>query len=530
MMKRKNQVFISKVINELFFGLGLSLIFFTNIRAQNAAIINLDSTYQVIRGFGAANILPWRPDMTTEEINTAFGTGDGQIGFSILRLRVPHQQNEFSLNVPTAQLAHSLGVTIIASPWTPPAEMKSNNNIVGGELEEAYYDDFAAHLDSFADYMAENDAPIYAISVQNEPDVNVTYESCDWNASQMVKFIKENAPSIGVKVMAPESADFDKQLSDPILNNSAACANLDIVSGHIYGGGLESYPLAESKGKEVWMTEHLVLETSWPAVLATGSDMNNCMLSGMSAYIWWYIVRFYGPIYDNGDDYRTPPGAVKGEISKRGYVMSQFARFIRPGYWRVECTGNPQSNVFTSAYKDSTSSKVVIVAINNSSETKNQSFTLQNGNVELFIPYVTSETKNCSRENDILVSDGSFSASLEGSSITTFMSGSNAVTVENSSSILKSFKLYQNYPNPFNPATIIKYSLPVDGLISIKVFDILGKEIKELVNEYKAGGDYSVSFNGSSHTSGVYFYTITATPVGGQTGEFRQVKKMILLK
>lgn len=92
------------------------------------------------------------------------------------------------------------------------------------------------------------------------------------------------------------------------------------------------------------------------------------------------------------------------------------------------------------------------------------------------------------------------------------------------------FKLMQNYPNPFNPATIIKYSLPVDGLISIKVFDILGKEIKELVNEYKAGGDYSVSFNGSSLASGIYFYTITATPIGGQAGNFRKVKKMILLK
>lgn len=59
--------------------------------------------------------------MTTEEINTAFGTGDGQIGFSILRLRVPYRQSEFNFNVPTAQLAHTLGVTLIASPWTPPA-------------------------------------------------------------------------------------------------------------------------------------------------------------------------------------------------------------------------------------------------------------------------------------------------------------------------------------------------------------------------------------------------------------------------
>ena len=170
-------------MNELFFVPVLSLIFFTNIHAQEAAIIDLDSTHQIIRGFGAANIMPWRPDMTAAEIDKAFGTGDGQIGFSILRLRIPNRENEFRLNVRIAELAHSLGVTIIASPWSPPAEMKTNNNVVGGELEESHYDDFAAHLKSFVDYMSDNDAPIYAISVQNEPDVSVSYESCDWNAS-----------------------------------------------------------------------------------------------------------------------------------------------------------------------------------------------------------------------------------------------------------------------------------------------------------------------------------------------------------
>ena len=90
--------------------------------------------------------------------------------------------------------------------------------------------------------------------------------------------------------MAPESYHFCRQLTDPILNDSAACANLDIVAGHIYGGGLQSYPLAAEKGKEVWMTEHLILENDWSAALSTANDINACLSSGMSAYIWWYIV------------------------------------------------------------------------------------------------------------------------------------------------------------------------------------------------------------------------------------------------
>jgi len=503
--------------------IAMSFVFLTHVHAETSVEIDPDNTYQIIRGFGANNIMPWRPDMTADEIETAFGTGDGQLGFSILRLRVPYVDNQFSLNVPTAKAAYDRGVTLIASPWTPPPAMKTNNNIVGGELKESQYDEFAAHLKLFADYMADHGAPLYAVSVQNEPDVSVTYESCDWNATQMVKFIKENAPAIGTKVIAPESFKFRKNLSDPILNDPEACANLDIVGGHIYGGGLEPYPLAESKGKEVWMTEHLVLETSWADNLATGSDMNNCMLSGMSAYIWWYIVRFYGPIYDEGDDYRTPPGAVKGEISKRGYVMSQFARFVRPGYYRIYCSPSTQRNLTLTAYRDGESSKIVIVAINTSNDPMDLGFTLQGGSAAFFTPYVTTETKNCNQENSIAVSGGSFSASLEASSVTTFVSDGSTAMDDKTASPAESFNLLQNYPNPFNPVTTIMYSVPENGPVSLKVYDLLGKEVATLFQGIRQAGDYAVTFDGSSLAGGVYLYRLRA-------GDFTETNKLILDK
>ena len=135
----------------------------------------------MIRGFGAANIMRWRPDMTADEIDKAFGTDEGQIGFTILRLRIPPDENSFSYNIPTAQAAHSYDVKIIASPWSPPAYMKTNNSTVGGRLLEENYEDYADHLYYFVDFMESNDIPIYAVSVQNEPDIAVTYESCHWN-------------------------------------------------------------------------------------------------------------------------------------------------------------------------------------------------------------------------------------------------------------------------------------------------------------------------------------------------------------
>ncbi|MDZ7288770.1 MAG: T9SS type A sorting domain-containing protein [candidate division KSB1 bacterium] len=393
-----------------------------SVNSIATTVVNLDSVHQIIRGFGAANILQWRPDMTDSEIATAFGTGEGQLGLTILRLRIQPDRNQWGINVPTAKKAHDMGALIIASPWSPPASLKTNNNLVDGELREDAYDDYAAHLNSFAEFMANNGVPIYAISVQNEPDVNVTYESCDWNPNQMLKFMKENASAIGTRVMAPESFQFRRAMSDPILNDPVACANLAIVAGHIYGGGLARYPLAEEKGKEVWMTEHLSGETSqandWSWCLPVAKEINDVMQAGMSAYVWWYIVRFYGPISDGERNCGT-----KGEATKKGYVMSQYSRFVRPGYYRVDSQSWPATgNVFVTAYKDSSSSKVVLVALNTGSTPLNVAFRIQHGAVNNFSTYTTSVSKNVVRGDDVRVVGNCFMYNLEASSITTFVS------------------------------------------------------------------------------------------------------------
>ena len=86
------------------------------------------------------------------------------------------------------------------------------------------------------------------------------------------------------------------------------------------------------------------------------------------------------------------------------------------------------------------------------------------------------------------------------------------------------FILYQNYPNPFNPATTIRYSVPIEsGPITLKVYDLLGREVAQLVNEYKIAGDYEVQFNASNLPSGIYMYRF-------QSGSFSVSKKMMLMK
>ena len=85
------------------------------------------------------------------------------------------------------------------------------------------------------------------------------------------------------------------------------------------------------------------------------------------------------------------------------------------------------------------------------------------------------------------------------------------------------YSLNQNYPNPFNPATTISYSIPKAGNVSLKIFNVLGQEVRSIVNEYQNVGTYSVSFDAASLTSGVYFYSIV-------TDNFVKVKKMMLVK
>ncbi|MBM4171298.1 MAG: T9SS type A sorting domain-containing protein, partial [Ignavibacteria bacterium] len=94
----------------------------------------------------------------------------------------------------------------------------------------------------------------------------------------------------------------------------------------------------------------------------------------------------------------------------------------------------------------------------------------------------------------------------------------NNSTVSMSEEIPKEYSI-SNYPNPFNPSTTINYQLPENGFVTIKVYDILGKEVATLVNENKQAGYHKIDFDGSKLTSGIYIYTIKAN-------NFAQSKKM----
>jgi len=84
-----------------------------------------------------------------------------------------------------------------------------------------------------------------------------------------VELLKANAPAIGTRIIIPESSNFNRTISDAVLNDPVASAHVSIIGGHLYGSTPAPYPLAVSKGKEVWMTENLALNTDWDGSLQT---------------------------------------------------------------------------------------------------------------------------------------------------------------------------------------------------------------------------------------------------------------------
>jgi glucuronoarabinoxylan endo-1,4-beta-xylanase len=367
-------------------------------RPRGACTINLASPQQTIRGFGGSSA--WHGQLTDADCDKLFTT----IGLSILRVRID-PDGLWDDEIQNAKKAAARGATVFASPWSPPASMKDNNNSIGGSLLPQNYGVYVNWLNNFSSTMQSNGVPLYALSVQNEPNINVNYESCNWTATQMFNFMVNNAGSINTRVMMPETFNYLKSYADPILNNTSGAANTDIVGYHWYGANQYSaWPNAASRGKDLWMTEHFSDDQTLNGAIATAIEVHNIItVNQANAYVWWWVKNLNCNIITDT------------QILKRGYVFGQFAKFVRPGSVRVSTSGGSNISAYTNA------GKAIIVAINSGTGAVTQTFTFQNGTVASVTPHVTSGTKNMNQEAIVSVNNGTFSYTLEPKSVTTFV-------------------------------------------------------------------------------------------------------------
>ncbi len=376
----------------------------------NVSILGNDNK-QVIQGFGCATVFapPNTSALTAEEFDRLFGSANGQVGLNTLRIRIATDDAWRATELNHAKLAIQRGAKVFASPWSPPANMKTNNSLIKGKLIPDSAAAYAKYLNDFAVYMANNGAPLYAVSVQNEPDWEPSYESCVWTAIEMRDFLKNHGAAItATRLIAPELVNNNQTYVNTIMSDDAAVANLDILGTHLYGGGLIENALATAKNKEVWMTEHLDTLTTYTANLNTAIEIHDCFTkANFNAYIWWYGKRFYGLI---GQD---------GIVTKRGYIVSHFARFIKQGAICLGTAPNTRNDVLISAYRNG--SKKVVVAINWGVYNVKQKISFQNAAAATVVPYVTTSSKNVEQGAAITVTNNEFEFTLPPGSIVTFV-------------------------------------------------------------------------------------------------------------
>ncbi len=413
------------------------------ISAQgNDAVISWDDMQQEISGFGASSAWSeWGGNSAdnTWLVNHAsefFGTGAGEIGLSIIRARIPPDTSQWASTAAPLQAARDLGITrIIASAWTPPAKWKSNgavDNENGAYLLPEYYDEYANYLRDYIIEMRDNqNVDIYGISPANEPDYQVSYDGCSWTGEELRDFVKNNlGPTLDVagldtKIIIGESFNNNLNITDPTLNDSASRGYCDIVAAHTYGGGPTAYPLAQTYNKEYWMTERSNFD-AYDATMAGTPGMglvtakwihNHLVNAEYNAFIYWWLASD-----QNNEGLRSETLG----IPKRFWVMGNYSKFIRPGFNRIGATANPNTNVYVSAYKNTGTNDLVIVAINEGGSDVNQGFEISGTTLGSVTPWITSPTYDLQEMAVVNVNGTSFTYILPANSVVSFVAGGGA--------------------------------------------------------------------------------------------------------
>ncbi|WP_434981341.1 T9SS type A sorting domain-containing protein [Daejeonia sp. YH14] len=343
--------------------------------------VRIDNTTprQKITGFGGFVCSPQFAynHMTTAEIQKMWGA-NSEAGYNIMRLYIPTSRDNWNLVLETAQLAKSLGLIIFASPWSPPAEWKTNGNDAGtyngveGFLKEENYADFANYLNDFVVYLRNNGVELDAISLQNEPDYVVTYAGCSYTPAQMTNFLKNYSDVISCKIIAPETVGMSNTFATA-LQAADVLPKFEIYAGHQYGGIGSTYKGFQNTDKEIWMTEFLI---NWNAnggsrnftwntdAFDFAKSINDVMVGGGNAWIHYATKRYYGMLGDGQF------GTTTGEITKRGYILSHFAKYTT-GYRRLDAIWSDQGSMQGSAYINNTGDKVTLMVFNSSANTYN---------------------------------------------------------------------------------------------------------------------------------------------------------------
>ncbi|MGH7442727.1 MAG: hypothetical protein ACREKE_08660, partial [bacterium] len=389
-------------------------------------------------------------------------------------------------------------ITVYATAWTPPQADKENNsdteinnndptNCFDGlpttnngtnctaAADTDYSDYLVAFLQHADSYISSQGASgdINVVSVQNEPDWNTTYESALWTGPQFDTFVgsylgpaMRNAGLLNTtKIMVTESFHDSLALASNTMDDATAAGYVGYIGGHLYGSPEPPATLASAgwshlTNQHYWETEISDTGTS-DNMAGTGLQeaqwIHNCIVdAGMNAFNHWWINGGTEALDDNG-------------WLVTFYVEGQWSKFIRPGFVRIAATefpegGSSYSNaaVWCGAYASPTLSRVVIVAVNDSTNSHTETFNLSGvANVSEVAPWLTDDQygdnhNGLAQQSLVTVSGNSFSYTLPAQSVLTFVGDCNPSTPT---------RTYTVSPSPTNSptATATPTKIPTPG-------------------------------------------------------------------
>jgi glucuronoarabinoxylan endo-1,4-beta-xylanase len=423
---------------------GLALVFFAASIFPRTAVINWRDVHQEIDGFGGSCADFYQA--FSSDMADFFFTTSG-IGLSLLRAQVVpsaadcrsffEPDGESCVTVSSgatvlqgelaiAQQAVARGVTVWSTPWSPPASMKSNSSYInGGSLLRADYSAWATSLASYVKMMNSNGVPLYAVSVQNEPDITQSYGSSTYTAKQVhdfVPYLYSALQSAGVgstKIMIAEAARWDFSLTASAMGDSTVAADVGILAAHGYGSGGIVAP--KSHGKHVWQTEDSSQSSTYDGTISDGlswaSKIHKYLtVANVNAWHWWFLSD--GPKYGNGTD-NAALTDINLNYPKRAYVTGQWSKFVRPGWYRIGVSYSGPLQL--TAFKDPGNQRFAIVAVNSSSKAVTQTFSLNGFSTNSVTPWITSASLSLAAQTPVSANGASFTYALPASSVTTFL-------------------------------------------------------------------------------------------------------------
>lgn len=327
---------------------------------------------------------------------------------------------------------------VLASTWTPPAWMKSNGSCDGGYLLSQYYPDFSNTVVSWLqNWKSQVGSEVNVLSLQNEPNVSTSYDSCTYTTDQIIAatgYLRPAMTSAGLTSLytVPEpdvyggTSYYASNWATPILSNANMDGWVDLMTTHGYGqlqNLSQPCTVCSQYNKQIWQTEVMKDNTGYTGTISEAQTWSTSIYQalnqgGFSAYFYWWAMNYTN---DNQGLLNYNNSTWTYQIPKRLYVFGQFSRWMRPGSVLLTSKSSNASLESTAALP--TTGNIALVLSNTSTSAITVTVTLQNAATlpTSVTPYVTSSTQNQQQLSPITVTGGSFTVTIPAHSVETLV-------------------------------------------------------------------------------------------------------------